>query len=246
MTIARLPVRDPRTIARDIPGVFDTLFPHLAQGVVASFNRRSMRLANCSPISEELVATSKLQHAMLFEIAVAVAEQLLYEGAIDWDQSLSTAIGRQRAHFDAQPPAALSDADRGVSLAVAENLVSILRHIQSENFGTALVRAPRIPGYQWIASGVGDFAVGTSLIEVKCTNKRFSSADYRQVLMYWLLSYCAAIESGAPEWSKAILVNPRLNLLLTLSFDEIIGIVGGGRSKLELVELFSAILGDRE
>jgi hypothetical protein len=41
------------------------------------------------------------------------------------------------------------------------------------------------------------------------------------------------------------LENPRLNLFVKFSFDEIISVIGGGRSKVELVELFSAILGIR-
>jgi hypothetical protein len=93
--------------------------------------------------------------------------------------------------------------------------------------------------------GVGDFSVGTNLIEVKCTNKRFLSADYRQMLMYWLLSYCSAIERNTVEWSHGILINPRLNLLFRFSFDDVIEIVAAGKSKPELAELFSAILGDR-
>ncbi|WP_213286005.1 hypothetical protein [Bradyrhizobium sp. sGM-13] len=39
--------------------------------------------------------------------------------------------------------------------------------------------------------------------------------------------------------------NPRLNLVVKFSFEEIISIIGGGRSKVDLVEQFSAILGDR-
>jgi hypothetical protein len=246
MIAPRLPGNDPRTIARDIPGLFDALFPHLAQGVVTSFNRKAAALAQCDAVSPSLVATSKLQHAMLFEIAVAAAEQLIgTREAVDWALCLATAVQRQREHFDAQLPAHLLEADKKVSLRVAENLVAMLHHVEAETPGMTLVHAPRIPGYQWIASGVGDFAIGTALIEVKCSNKRFSSSDYRQLLMYWLLSYCSAIERGTIEWSHGILINPRLNLLVRFSFDEVVAVVGAGKSKVELVELFSAILGNR-
>jgi hypothetical protein len=246
MTTVRRPLSDPRTIARDIPGLFDAIFPQLAQGVVASFNRRSISLKGRDAVPQDLVAASKIQRAMLFEVAVAAAEQLV-EGrrSVDWDTCLSTAVRRQREHFDAELPLALAAVDKRVSLLVARNLVAMLRQIQTQAGGQALVRAPWIPGYQWVASGVGDFSIGTTLIEVKCTNKRFSSSDYRQILMYWLLSYCAAIESGAPEWSEGILANPRLNLLVRFSFSEIISVIGAGRSKVELVELFSAMLGTR-
>jgi hypothetical protein len=242
----RLPVSDPRTIARDIPGLFDALFPQLAQGIVASYNRRAVSLDGCERVSQELVDASRIQRAMLFEVAVAAAEQLLDgKRTIDWDLSLNTAVARQREHFDALLPQALSEVDKVVSLQVASNLIAILAHIRAARGDQLLVRAPRIPGYQWIASGVGDFSVGRALIEVKCTNKRFSSSDYRQILMYWLLSYCAAVETGADEWSEGVLVNPRLNLLVRFSFNEIVAVVGAGRSKVELVELFSSMLGTR-
>lgn len=242
----RLPASDPRTIARDIPGLFDALFPQLAQGIVANFNRGAVSVDGCEAVSQNAVEGTTVQRAMLFEVAVAAAEQLI-DGrpAVDWDLCLSTAVTRQREHFDAQLPLALSGADRQVSLQVAKNLLVILDHIRASGGDQTLVRAPTIPGYEWVASGVGDFSVGRALIEVKCTNKRFVSSDYRQILMYWLLSYCAALESGASEWSEGILVNPRLNLLVRFSFDDIVPIVGAGKSKIELVELFSTMLGTR-
>jgi hypothetical protein len=79
----------------------------------------------------------------------------------------------------------------------------------------------------------------------KRTNRRFSSADYRQVIVYWMLGYAASVESGTPEWEEGILLNPRLNLVLSLSFDEIIAVTAAGRSKVELLQLFSSMVGDR-
>ncbi|MGJ4921643.1 hypothetical protein ACQR10_28965 [Bradyrhizobium sp. HKCCYLRH2060] len=244
--LMRLPLSDPRTIAREIPGLFDALFPQLAQGVVAGLNRRAVSLDDCLEVPQELVDATKIQRAMLFEVAVAAAEQLI-EGsqAVDWGGCLLTAVARQREHFDAKLPEELSAVEKEVSLKVAENLVAILKHVRLSSGGFDLVRAPAIPGYQWVASGVGDFSVGSALIEVKCTNKRFSASDYRQILTYWLLSYCAALESGAVEWTLGFLVNPRLNLIVRFSFDEIISIVAAGKSKIDLVELFSSLLEDR-
>ena len=60
----------------------------------------------------------------------------------------------------------------------------------------------------------------------------------RQILMYWLLYYAASIEHGSDEWSNCVLVNPRLNRLVELSFNEIIGQIAAGRSKIELLEVF--------
>jgi hypothetical protein len=210
---------------------------------VTHLNRRGIRLPECEPVPLELVSASTLQWAMLFEIAVAVADQLVTgDGPVDWEACLDVAVSRQREHFDAQTPSALSIADKDVSLRVARNLATMLERLQVESGGNVLVHSPMIPGHQWIACGRGDFALGSNLIEVKCTNKRFSSADYRQTLMYWLLSYSAALEGGSPEWCGCTLVNPRLNLSVSFSFTEVIEIVAAGRSKVELLGVFSAMV----
>ena len=180
---------------------------------------------------------------MLFEIAVAVAEQLITgDGSVDWEACLDTAVRRQREHFDARLPSTLSATDKDVSLRVARNLATMLRHLQAESGGEILTHSPFIPGYQWIASSNGDFSLGSNLIEVKCTNKHFSSADYRQIMMYWLLGYSAALEGGMQEWSGGILVNPRLNLIVSFTFTEIIEVIAAGRSKVELLGVFSAMV----
>lgn len=237
--------RDPRTVARDMPGVFDTLFPQLAPGVVAHFNRRAYAVVACHVLSADLIAASTLQHAMLFELAVAAGQQLIEgSGSIDLDCALKVAIDRQRRHFDAEIPERLTVTDRMIATKVAENLATMLQKVQADTGKAALVCSPHIPGYQWIASGVGDFAIGPCLVEVKCTGKSFSSSDYRQVMMYWLLSYASSVEGGNPEWSKAVLMNPRLNKVVEVSFDEMIKVTGAGRSKVDVLELFSSMVAD--
>jgi hypothetical protein len=57
----RAPTNDPRTVARDIPGVLDALFPHLIPGVVAHFNRKGRAALGCAPIPPEIIAASALQ-----------------------------------------------------------------------------------------------------------------------------------------------------------------------------------------
>jgi hypothetical protein len=245
MGTERFLANDPRTIARNIPGIFEVLFPQLTPGVVTHFNRESRVVANFEPVSVEFIAKSALQRAMLFEIAVAVAEQLLSGiQEIDWEIGLNLAISRQKRHFDAKLPDSLSATDQIVTQTVARNLVAMLNQIQEGAGNQTLVRSPNIPGYQWIASGVGDFSVGTRLIEVKCTNKHFSSADYRQLVMYWLLGYASSVENGIPEWTDGILINPRLNYLVQLPFNQMIGVISAGRSKVELLEIFSSLVGD--
>ena len=240
----RLPANDPRTVARDIPGIFDALFPQLIPGVVTNFNRRFRTIAGCKPVDEKLILASALNRAMLFEVAVAASEQLLRgKDIIDWDKALVVAVARQRRHFDASLPTSLSSTDITVAERVARNLTIALNRVQIDS-NEPLFPSPAIPGFQWIASGVGDFSVGTKLIEVKCTRKHFSASDYRQIVMYWLLGYVSSVENNQPEWTEGILINPRLNRVVQLSFNEIVNVIGGGRSKVDLLQLFTSMVGD--
>jgi hypothetical protein len=244
MMTRRFTPRDPRTVARDIPGICDVLFPQIAPGVVLHFNREAYSVEGCQAVPTNLIASSPLQHAMLFEIAIAAGEQLVDgNNAINIADAIELAIRRQKRHFDAKIPQNITAVDEAIIDRVANNLVRILKDVGG-GLDAEIIRSPHIPGFQWISSGSGDFAIGSRLIEVKCTNKPFSSSDYRQIMMYWLLSYASSIEGGAPEWSDALLVNPRLNTVVEVNFDEVIQVVGAGRSKVDLLELFSSMIGD--
>jgi len=245
MPIDRRPAKDPRTVARDIPGIFDTMFPQLTPSLVAHFNSKIISFSDCKSVPDDLVQASGLNRAMLFEVAFARGEQIIagIEKA-DWNACLNTALKRQRKYFDAKLPETLLEADKKVAECVARNLAIMLKYIQERANINPLVRSPKIPGYQWITSGYGDFSLGTKIIEVKCTNKKFSASDYRQIVMYWLLSYASSIERETPEWTDGILINPRLNYIFEFSFDDMLAVIGAGRSKLELLELFSSIVSE--
>ena len=73
----RLPARDPRTVARDIPGVLDVLFPRLTGGLVNALNARVFSFPSISPIPNEVIEKSRLQKAMMFELSMARAESEL-------------------------------------------------------------------------------------------------------------------------------------------------------------------------
>lgn len=242
MTRLRPVPRDPRTVARDIPGVLDGLFPQLTPGLVMYLNGSAEGSLLCEPVKEELVAASSLQHAMLFELAVAVGEQSLdAREQVDWEGALASAVARQRRYFDAKLPARLSAEDKAIAEHVGENLAIMIEDIAGDG---PIARSPVIPGYRWVSSGHGDFSCGSTIVEVKCTARPFGAADYRQVLMYWLLSYAASVEGRGAEWSNAILLNPRRAQLVSFSFDELVAAVGAGRSKVDLLELFSWLVGD--
>ena len=240
-----LQAKDPRTVARDIPGIFDLIFPQLTKGIVIHFNRMVTSYNNCKIVPNELLKLSNLNRAMLFEVAFARGEHIISGNQeADWDVCLNVALDRQRRYFDAKLPESLSPEDKIIAELVARNLVEMLNYIQKQEKYSQIVRSPKIPGYQWVASGCGDFSIGSKIIEVKCTNGNFSASDYRQIIMYWLLSYAASIENGTTEWTIGILINPRLNYIFEFPFDDIINLIGAGRSKIELLELFSSLVGE--
>lgn len=236
---------DPRTIAREVAGVFEAVFPQLIPGIVAHFNRtHSYSIKDCVSVQAEILNQSSLQKAMLFELAVIAAETFLTgETNVNWDACLDKACLNQQRYYDAQVPDELKAIDKDVALAVANNLASMLGSI-SDAQGKPVLIQPRIPGYRWIASGVGDFATNTSIIEVKCSSRRFGSADYRQIVIYWLLSYIEGLEKNLPFWTTGILLNPRLNFVVEFAFGDLIPLIAAQRSPIEIVETFRAIIDD--
>lgn len=235
---------DPRTVAREIPGVFDEVFPQLTPGIVAHFNNSALTV-QVEPLRQELVLQSTLQRAMLFELGYTVGEQILQgEPSIDWAKCLSETLRRQRAYFDARLPDRLTALDRSLAEAVGRNLASSMTDM-SRASGQPIVIRPAIPGLEWIANGQGDFCLGSTLIEVKCTARHFSSADYRQVAIYWLLSYAASIERRGTEWQDFVLLNPRSGIKVSMQFNTFLSIISSGRTKVDILQLFQALVGSR-
>lgn len=244
MVLKRLPFRDPRTVARDIPGVLDVLFPRLSGGLVALLNRSAFTFDGIAPVPEELVDQSQLQKAMLFELAVVRAERLL-AGHLepDWDDCLLIAARRQRRHYDARIPVAIAECDRAVADHAAHNLVEMLWCVREQHPEAELEASPAIPGLGWIASGTADFSLGNILIEVKHTDRNFISGDFRQILMYWLLKYSASIERDVSVWSDCLLLNPRRNSALLVNFNMLLEAASASSNRVELYEFLRSIVG---
>jgi len=180
-------------------------------------------------------------------MAVAAGEQMIVnEAEVNWEGAVAMALSRQGRHFDAKPPTEISEVDKDVAMQVAKNLARILGGIRAEDNAHSIVIGPLIPGFRWISSSEGDFSIGSKLVEVKCTGKNFSSADYRQLIIYWMLSYAAALEGKGTEWSEGLLVNPRHCSVVRFAFDDLLNTVSSGRSKVELLEAFSAMIGHSE
>jgi hypothetical protein len=245
MSFNRFPTRDPRTVAREIPGILDCIFPQLNSGLAAQLNRQAVTFSGVTAISDVALEASSLRRAMLFELAVARAEQMLKGGSsANWDECLSVASSRQLRHFDARVPETLTCSDISLAEAVASNLFNMLSEIIQNHPGQELIISPKLAGYSWIASGHADFSIGPLLIEVKCTSNNYSAADFRQVLMYWLLSYANSIERNGVEFSDCILLNPRRNSGLVFRFSMITRFASSGLGKLEVLRQFDSILSD--
>lgn len=239
----RLPIRDPRTVARDIPGVLDALFPRLSGGLVTALNKNMLAFKGIEPVPEELIAKSQLQKSMLFELSMVRVECAL-QGEIeaDWDAHILAASKRQRRHFDAKVPDKITQCDIDVASHAAVNLLAMLTTIRKEEGNPQIELAPIIPGFGWIASGNGDFSVGSTLIEVKHTDRNFLSGDFRQVLMYWLLKYAYSIENKFTPWTEVILLNPRRNAALRINFDFLLRSASANFGRVELLELLRSIV----
>lgn len=235
---------DPRTVAREIPGIFDEVFPQLTPGIVAHLNATS-EILPVQPIRQDLLQQSALQRAMLFELGYTVGERLLQDAAkIDWPVCFADTVRRQRAYFDAELPEKLEPVDQVLAERVGRNLAAAMTSLAA-SVGHHIIFRPRIPGLEWISSGYGDFALGNMLVEVKCSAKRFSSADYRQIAIYWLLSFAAAIEGKGKEWQEFTLLNPRSGETVTMTFDAFLSIISSGRTKVDILQLFLSLVGSR-
>jgi hypothetical protein len=244
MSARRLPARDPRTVARDIPGVLDILFPRLTGGLVNALNSKMFAFTDVQAIPAEAIEASNLRNAMLFEISMARAEsQLSGGGAASWDECLKVASSRQRRYFDARIPEKLKPSDISVADHAARNLVAMLNSVRAQQPSAILEHAPLIPGLGWVASGNGDFALGSTLIEVKHTERNFGASDFRQVLMYWLLQYARTVENDGEVWSDVLLLNPRRNAALLVNYDHLLRSASASSNRVELVELLRSAVG---
>ncbi|MDR6475801.1 hypothetical protein ABIE53_005689 [Burkholderia sp. OAS925] len=67
-------------------------------------------------------------------------------------------------------------------------------------------------------------------------------ADYRRVLLYWLLSYAAVLEGRGEEWSDCIMLNPRSSVSVRFEYDALLHVVAAGQTKLEVLQVLRALV----
>ncbi|MET3248878.1 hypothetical protein ABIE53_005688 [Burkholderia sp. OAS925] len=164
-----MPSCDPRTVARNVPGLVEVVFPQLTTGVVVHLNQ-SRTLLSTPPPSQALIETSTLQNAMLFELGIACGESELATGSLQWEEAKASALSRQRRYFDAEIPAEIAQQDWLIAEKIAQNLTSTLLEVAN---GKTITTGPKIPGLGWVSPGRGDFAFDRTLIEIKCGTRIF-------------------------------------------------------------------------
>lgn len=142
-------LHDPRTVARNVPGLCEIVFPQLTTGVVVHLNQ-SRTLLSTLPLSQVLIESSTLQNAMLFELGIACAESVLATGSLKWEDAKASALSRQRRYFDAEIPAEIAQPDRLISERIAQNLISTLSEVAG---GKKVEIGQKIPGLGWISPG---------------------------------------------------------------------------------------------
>lgn len=181
---------------------------------------------------------------MLFELAIARAERRL-AGHLgpDWENWSQIAPMRQSHHADAKVPVTIADCDRQVAERSTQNLVAMLISVKEQDPEAKLEASPTIPGMGWIATGAADFSLCSILVEVKHTDLKFVSGDFRQVLMYWVLNYASSIEGDADVWSDCLLLIPWRNSALRVSFSKLLRSASASPSCVELYKLLRSVVG---
>jgi len=243
--VTRSPLIDPRSVAREVPGLFEIVFPGLTPGLVAHLNATSRGLDGV-PLDDEDVRDTKLTAALLFEVTCVRVDRLfeMDHEAGSPQSCLAEAWRRQSRFYDVKRVDSISDHDWSVAKSVADSLHDALLET-SRASGQPVVVRPPVPGCQWIGNSCGDYAIGDCIVEVKCISGNFSGADYRQVLIYWMLSLLADVEGCGKVWKNAILINPRRKLLVDLDLSRFLTIVGRGATHIEMMQRFLSVVGER-
>lgn len=97
MAFDRLPRRDPRTVAREIPGVMEALLPQLTPSVVRYLNGTFSYTCGGHKIAKAAFEGINTQHSLLFEISYEIGESLLLsEEKPDFDLCIDRAVERQK------------------------------------------------------------------------------------------------------------------------------------------------------
>ena len=77
---------------------------------------------------------------------------------------------------------------------------------------------PIFPGYSIILEAEGDIVIRDTLVEVKAADRKVSSGDIKQILIYVILDYLSKEKKGL---SNVELYNPRHGTLYSIRIDEL-------------------------
>jgi len=100
----------------------------------------------------------------------------------------------------------------------------------------AIMFVPYFKGAGILGPCNGDCQYGNTLVEVKAGERDLRSIDFRQVLIYYVISY---LENFTPRIENVLILNPRQGYRVGLSFADLMSAISG----LSAVE-FTAIFRD--
>lgn len=129
------------------------------------------------------------------------------------------ALLSQLRHFGRQGPRALCE--RGME--EATELAVRVEQFLAASGGDNVEYCPCFPGCGWVDTCWGDVVVNSELVEVKAGERRFRSADLRQVLVYLALNFCAKTY----DISSICLVNPRTGQFHRSSLEDLCTAIAG-------------------
>lgn len=167
-------------------------------------------------MSHSMTILDTTRNAEIFDTAQTKAIDLVneYEGKIDFaDTTLNTA-----------------EIEEGIEL--AQRYEAFVRH-ESQS-GQVQFSVP-IPGAGFMPACNADMAIGDYLVEVKTVKRSLAGKDIRQLIIYLALSAA----SGGPIWTHAGFLNPRRSTFHKYRTTELIKIMSGGKSVVDVFGSFS-------
>ncbi len=248
---------DLREFSRNFGGLLNEIFPLMNSGFINGFNEKyEIGLNFLDDISVSLMQETNIMEAFLFEFCLVFCEARISDNTLDLRRKFSSlwaqTILKQKKYYDChiKKSSALSSSELDAIVNVAHKILNNflimkekLTRLQTEN-NLDIVISPVIPGFGTLDPSYADYSIGETLIEVKCTKSKFSTADYNQVFIYWLLStmWNVLVDNKALLYKNFSLVNLRRGELIYINGFDFAYIVSGGKNFQSIIQMFSNIL----
>lgn len=125
------------------------------------------------------------------------------------------------------------------SLKIAKQYGYFFEHLKMNS--SKIIFRPKLKGSGFLGSCTADLLVDDTLYEIKTVTRNISGKDIRQILIYLFLQSMSSIDT----WKYGGFFNPRKAEHYRFYVDNLIQKISGGRSKVEVFDLFRNFLGER-